>query len=98
MVGFDKSTYCNNVPVDETCSSPKAMLHTLFHILGRYHEHERVDRVRYIEVMERNIIQGIYNYTHHKNNLLCYLLIIRGHFRLETIKKKVKTQVKWSSG
>ena len=72
MVGFDKSTYGSYVPVDGTRSSPKAILHTLFHILGRYHEHERVDRVKYIEVMERNIIEGIYNYNQHK--ITCFAI------------------------
>ena len=39
-------------------SSSKALLHMLFHILGRYHEHERPDREEYIEVVEKNIIEG----------------------------------------
>ena len=58
MVGLDKSTYCSYVTVDETSSSSKALLHTLFHILGRYHEHERADREKYIDIIEENIIEG----------------------------------------
>ena len=58
MVGLDKSSYCTNVVVDGVWSSPKALLHMLFHILGRHHEHERPDRMNYIEVIEKNIIEG----------------------------------------
>ena len=41
----------------------------LFHILGRYHEHERVDRKEYVYIIEKNIIGGIYIYM--------YILAIR---------------------
>ena len=39
--------------------SSKEVLHTLFHILGRYHEHERPDRDKYVQIIEENIIEGI---------------------------------------
>ena len=65
MVGFDKSSYHTNVAVDGVWSSGKALLHTLFHILGRYHEHERTDRVKYIKVIEKNILEGLYMYIHY---------------------------------
>ena len=39
--------------------SSKALLHTVFHILGRYHEHERADRREYIDIIAENIIEGI---------------------------------------
>ena len=42
----------------------------LFHILGRYHEHERPDRDRYIDFIEENIIQGIFKYNYCRK---CYL-------------------------
>ena len=58
MVGFDKSTYYRNVSVEGVRSSSKALLHMLFHILGRYHEHERPDRENYVDVIEENVIQG----------------------------------------
>ena len=60
MVGFDKSSHYRYVQVDTDCLTSKALLHTLFHILGRYHEHERADRERYVEVIEENIIEGMY--------------------------------------
>ena len=58
MVGFDKSTKCSYVSVDGTRLSYKELLHMMFHILGRYHEHERVDRNKYIDVVEENIMEG----------------------------------------
>ena len=64
MVGLDKSTYCSYVPVDKMFSSSKAVLHMLFHILGRYHEHERADRDSYIDVIKENIIEGIYTHVY----------------------------------
>ena len=36
----------------------KSVLHSLFHILGRYHEHQRADREEYVHIMEDNIIEG----------------------------------------
>ena len=59
VVGFDRSTHYRYVQVDKDCLSYKALLHTLFHILGRYHEHERPDREKYVDVIEENIIEGI---------------------------------------
>ena len=59
FVGLDKSTHYRYVRVDADCSSSKALLHTLFHILGRYHEHERADREEYVDTIEKNIIEGI---------------------------------------
>ena len=60
MVGLDRSTRYRYVQVDAGCLSSKALLHTLFHILGRFHEHERHDRGEYVEVIEDNIIEGTY--------------------------------------
>ena len=59
MVGFDSSTRYRYVHMDESCLSSKMLLHTLFHILGRYHEHERVDRDKYVAIIEENAIKGI---------------------------------------
>ena len=58
VVGFDKSTYYRYVQVAGVFASAKALLHTLFHILGRYHEHERPDRDKYVRVIEENILKG----------------------------------------
>ena len=58
-VGLDRSTHYRHVQVGEEFSTTKALLHTLFHILGRYHEHERSDRDLYVDIKERNIIEGI---------------------------------------
>ena len=58
-VGLDRSTPYRYIQVGEEFSSTKALLHTLFHILGRYHEHERADREKYVNIMGENIIRGI---------------------------------------
>ena len=63
VVGLDRSTTYRYVQVGEKFSSTKALFHTLFHILGRYHEHERADRNEYVDIIEKNIIQGTLN-TH----------------------------------
>ena len=36
----------------------KGSFHTLFHVLGRYHEHQRPDRDQYIKVQWNNIREG----------------------------------------
>ena len=59
MVGLDRSTHYRYVQVGDEFSSSKALLHMLFHVLGRYHEHERGDRDTYVDIMETNIIEGI---------------------------------------
>ena len=58
VVGFDRSTLYRYVQVDKASSSLKALLHMLFHILGRYHEHERPDREKYVDIIESSIIEG----------------------------------------
>ena len=59
VVGFDRSTNYRYVQVDKEYTSSKALLHMVFHILGRYHEHERVDRREYVDIIPENIIEGI---------------------------------------
>ena len=60
VVGLDRSTHYCYVQVDKDYSSSKALLHMLFHILGRYHEHERADRDKYVDIIQRNVLEGIY--------------------------------------
>ena len=58
MIGFDRSIHYRYVQVDAEHLSSKGLLHMLFHILGRYHEHERPDREKYVDIMEENVIEG----------------------------------------
>ena len=60
VVGLDRSTHYRYVQVGAGFLSSKALLHTVFHILGRYHEHERADKNHYVDTIEKNIIEGIY--------------------------------------
>ena len=59
VVGFDKSTRYRYVQMDQSSLNFKTMLHTIFHILGRHHEHERVDREKYVEIIKENTFKGI---------------------------------------
>ena len=45
--------------LDEVHMSFKSVIHMLFHILGRYHEHQRADKDCYISVIKENVIEGI---------------------------------------
>ena len=59
MIGLDRFTYYHYIRVERESLSSKALLHMLFHVLGRYHEHERADRGKYIDIINKNIIEGI---------------------------------------
>jgi len=43
------------------------ILHELMHTLGFLHEHQRIDRDRYVEVKEEIIDYKVWDYQHHKN-------------------------------
>ena len=58
MVGYDGTISYRYVLVDGLLDDTRSLLHTLFHILGRYHEHQRLDREQYIYVMKENILPG----------------------------------------
>ena len=59
MVGFDQSSVYQYLHVDDVLDSTTSLLHTIFHILGRHHEHQRRDRDAYISVMKENIMEGM---------------------------------------
>ena len=59
MIGYEKSLPYRDVQVEEEHATWRSLLHTLFHILGRYHEHQRGDREKYVHVFRQNIIEGI---------------------------------------
>ena len=68
VVGYDKTGRYRYVQVDGTHASFKSLLHSLFHVLGRHHEHQRADREDYIRINHEYIIEGI-------NNMYMYLYI-----------------------
>ena len=79
MVGLDRSTNYQYVQVEQEFLCPKALLHTLFHILGRYHEHERADREKYINIVKQNIIEGIiimYASTYIIHNVYAFIIYV----------------------
>ena len=56
--------YCSKLPKqtvwleDYKILPLRVILHELFHVLGRYHEHSRIDRNRYVKVYLENIEKG----------------------------------------
>ena len=58
IVGFNNTRNYHYIHVDEEHVSLKLMLHIMFHILGRYHEHQRADRREYITIIKDNVIEG----------------------------------------
>ena len=58
LVGHDKENTLNFIKVDPLRMNPRIALHTLFHVLGRYHEHQRSDRRPFIPIIHQNIIKG----------------------------------------
>ena len=74
VVGLDRSTHYRYVQVDAKFSSSKALMHMLFHVLGRYHEHERADKEKYVVTFEKNIIEGIY--SRHTQFCTCIYILV----------------------
>ena len=58
MIGFDDQSDYRYMSVDNVHMKLKAALHMLFHILGRYHEHQRPDQERHISIVKKNILEG----------------------------------------
>ena len=58
-VGYNSSGSYRYVLVNDMLDSITSMLHAMFHILGRYHEHQRTDRGLYLSVKKESIMAGI---------------------------------------
>ena len=59
IIGYDRQNVYRAVAVDKVYISLKSVLHTLFHILGRYHEHQRQDKDSHIRIIKENVIEGV---------------------------------------
>ena len=59
-VGHEQAVNYNYIEVDDATASLKSLLHTLFHILGRYHEHQRNDQEEHVRIIIDNVIEGKY--------------------------------------
>ena len=59
FVGYEKSSHYRYVQVDTEHVNTKSLLHSLFHILGRYHEHQRADREAFIHIYMEEVLEGI---------------------------------------
>ena len=57
-IGHDETANSIIVEIDGKYANSKSTLHMLFHILGRYHEHQRADKEKYVRVLKENIVQG----------------------------------------
>ena len=58
QVGMDTSQPDKFVYVKSENLTTKYIVHTLFHVLGRYHEHQRSDRDQYIIIDWNAVHQG----------------------------------------
>ena len=68
-------------------------MHMLFHILGRYHEHERADREKYIDIIDENIMEGKYINA----GIIITSIILSVYRSLENFRIKKYSCVKCSS-
>ena len=65
QVGIDdQDEWFQVVEIDTIYSGVKNSFHTLLHILGKYHEHQRPDRDQYIRIEWKNIREGMYKCLH----------------------------------
>ena len=76
-VGFDKSSSYRYIQVAGEYTTAKSFLHLLFHVLGRYHEHQREDRDKYVHIIREHVIEGINNHVN---------ITQSDHFHLSTFK------------
>ena len=58
VVGMPEGAVVHNVEVSQKNRNLKDNFHMLFHILGRYHEHQRVDRTFYVQINWENVLEG----------------------------------------
>ena len=52
--------YLKQTKQEDSCFSRHQLYHTLFHVLGLYHEHNRSDRDKYITIYEKNLKRNYY--------------------------------------
>ena len=58
MVGMKKNEKESFVEIDEDVMDSRSIMHMLFHLLGRYHEHQRIDRDNYVNIFRENMLEG----------------------------------------
>ena len=95
VVGYDNNSRYRHVQVDayEKHGSSKALLHSLFHVLGRYHEHQRGDREEYIQVIKEHVMEGvnIHTYMYMYNTYSCTLFSMQTVFLMSNYSIESKT-------
>ena len=70
VVGMCEGGVVQIVEVSQKNRNLKENFHLLFHILGRYHEHQRVDRTYYMQINWENILEGEQKHTCTSNTLI----------------------------
>ena len=58
MVGRDENKQFYSIEVGDATIKMRSAFHMLFHVLGRYHEHQRQDRNEYVQINWMNILEG----------------------------------------
>ena len=57
-VGCHRETFVQDVKLLPGNTTIRPILHNLFHLLGRYHEHVRHDRDYFVRIHPENIVKG----------------------------------------
>ena len=57
-IGYNRNRIFTYLNLEEIHLTPSSLLHQMFHILGRYHEHQRSDRDDFVQIIQENIKKG----------------------------------------
>ena len=58
VVGMCEGAVVQKVEVTQQNRKNRFNFHMLFHILGRYHEHQRLDRIFHVQINWENVLEG----------------------------------------
>ena len=78
IVGRDENRQVNSIDVGDATIKMRSAFHMLFHVLGRYHEHQRQDRNEYVQINWMNILEGEeINYKYEYWGTIIYMYIYK---------------------